>query len=166
MHKQIRRGGAKIISSFCFLPSNFQTAVCASHPDLLRLRLCCVRPVHCVFHGLAHPGEPPLRARHARARPAINAALGGVESEFELLVGCHNVVLITTPLSPTGWDIGCPSLQITRIIFKGKKLANASSPALQRNLPNEFPPRRPAPAECRFHPAKPWAAASRSRPAA
>src|ERR1035437_5751888 len=85
---------------FIILPSYFQAAIRAGHPDLFRARRGLRLPIHRVRHRLAHPGKPPLRPRHALlALPPKDARLGAVESEFELFVGCHNFVLITTPLS-------------------------------------------------------------------
>jgi hypothetical protein len=48
----------------------------------------------------------------------VCAGFEAVESEFELFVGCHNFVLITTPLSQGGLDKGCPSLVFLKIILR------------------------------------------------
>ena len=83
--------------------SRLELVVRACDPDLFRARLGLGLPVHRVRHGLAHLGEPPFSPRHAVLAPASeDAGLRSVESEFELFVGCHNFVLITTPLSQAG----------------------------------------------------------------
>src|ERR1700733_14016455 len=66
-------------SSFCLLPSlllwrrakradlassHFDFAMRAGNPDLLRSRLGGL-PIHRAGHGLAHFGEPPVRARNS-----------------------------------------------------------------------------------------------------
>ena len=63
----------------------------AGHPDLFRAGRRLGLPVDRVGDGLAHLGEPPLGALHAGFPPSGAANLAAIESEFELLIGRHNM---------------------------------------------------------------------------
>jgi len=71
----------------------------AVQPGLRGLRLAGGLPVHCLRYFPAHLREPPGGTDHAVfVLTAGRVALGAVETEFELFVGSHNFLIITTPV--------------------------------------------------------------------
>jgi hypothetical protein len=73
-------------------PLRLHFTVHAVENNLFCGRLPIGGPVHGAGNGGPHLVEPPLAACDACfAPPAVDAGLRAVESEFELLVGCHNI---------------------------------------------------------------------------